>query len=240
MPRSSVKTIIKAFKSTGLLHAAPRSGRPRVTTEHEDRIIVRAVKQNRRLSAETLQETFAIFHDKDISRTTIRNRITAAGLNGRAARKKPFLSKLNRKKRLAFAKKYQTWTPEEWEKVLFTDESPFNLTGSCGRVYVWRKPGEEFLDACVVPTFKSGRQTVMVWGAIGFNGTGTLLVIDGRMTSADYLELLEDQLPDNFAKLGLPLDFVFQQDNAPIHKANIVMGFLDENAIQTLDHLWLQ
>ncbi|KAF0756386.1 hypothetical protein AaE_004651 [Aphanomyces astaci] len=117
---------------------------------------------------------------------------------------------------------------------MFTDDCPFNLTGCYGRVYVWRKPGEEFLDACVVPKLKEW--TVMVWGAIGFNGTGTLVAIDGKMKFAHYLELLEDQLPDNFAKLGLPLDFVLQQDNAPIHKANIVMDFLDENAIHTLDH----
>ncbi|RHY49393.1 hypothetical protein DYB28_004948 [Aphanomyces astaci] len=155
---------MKALKKAGLVYSAPRTGRPPVTTPLEDRIIVRAVKQNHRLSAETLQETFAVFHDKDISLATIRQRIRHTGLHGRVARKKPYLSKANKKKRLDYAKNYQHWTYDDWKKVLFTDESPFNSTGSSGRVYVWRRPGEEFNEACIVPTFKSGRQSVIVWG----------------------------------------------------------------------------
>ncbi|KAH9127135.1 hypothetical protein AeMF1_002525 [Aphanomyces euteiches] len=56
------------------------------------------------------------------------------------------------------------------------------------------------------------------------------------MKSEDYKCLLEDELGDNAAKLGLPLDFVFQHDNAPIHKAALVSKFLDENMIEALDH----
>ncbi|RHY56150.1 hypothetical protein DYB38_011662 [Aphanomyces astaci] len=67
-------------------------------------------------------------------------------------------------KRLAYAKKYQHWADDDWKKVVFTDESPFNLTGPSGRVFDWRRPGEEFNEACLVPTFKSGPQSVVVWG----------------------------------------------------------------------------
>ncbi|RHY41072.1 hypothetical protein DYB30_011181 [Aphanomyces astaci] len=113
IPKPSVKSIMKAFKKTGLVRSAPRTGRPRVTTPHENCIIVPAVKQNRRLSVETLQETFAVFHDKDISLATIRQRIRETGLHGRAARKKPYLSKANKKKRLDYAMKYQHWTNDD-------------------------------------------------------------------------------------------------------------------------------
>ncbi|KAF0736227.1 hypothetical protein Ae201684P_006798 [Aphanomyces euteiches] len=76
----------------------------------------------------------------------------------------------------------------------------------------------------------------MVWGAINFNGVGALRFCDGKMKSEDYKCLLDDELGDNAAKFGLPLDFVFQLDKAPIHKTALVSKFLDENMIETLDH----
>jgi hypothetical protein len=57
------------------------------------------------------------------------------------------------------------------------------------------------------------------------------------MKAVDYVDLLEQQLGDSFAKLGLPRDFVFMQDNAPIHKAKVVMNFLGENGVDVIDHL---
>jgi hypothetical protein len=102
--------MVKAFKTTGSIRVAPRSGRLKITTEAIDRIIARTMKQNRRLSAETMRGNLAEFQDKDIYyvkyvMSTIRQRIRDAGLHGRAARKKPHLSKANRAKRLAYAKK---------------------------------------------------------------------------------------------------------------------------------------
>ncbi|KAF0731462.1 hypothetical protein AaE_009261 [Aphanomyces astaci] len=96
LPRATVQSIIKAYKKSGQVIQTTRSGRPRVTTEHEDRIIVRAVKADRRLSSESLRETFQVFYDKDISQQTIRRQIKSTGLNGRSARKKPFTSKKNK------------------------------------------------------------------------------------------------------------------------------------------------
>ncbi|KAF0742617.1 hypothetical protein Ae201684_002515 [Aphanomyces euteiches] len=75
---------------------APRSVRPRVTNEYDDREIRREVMKNRRVSAETLQRSFLTLYDKEISLETFRRRIREWGLNGRVAIKKPFISKANR------------------------------------------------------------------------------------------------------------------------------------------------
>ena len=48
------------------------------------------------------------------------------------------------------------------------------------------------------------------------------------MNSTDYIDLLQEATPENFAKLDLSVGFVFQQDNAPIHTATRVSQFLDE------------
>lgn len=49
-----------------------------------------------------------------------------AGLMGRVAARKPLLSRQNRVKRLAWAKKCKHWTAAGWKNVLWTDEFEFD------------------------------------------------------------------------------------------------------------------
>ena len=51
-----------------------------------------------------------------------------AGLKGCKARKKPYLSEVNKKKRLLWAKEHQDWTDEDWAKVVWSDESIFEVS----------------------------------------------------------------------------------------------------------------
>ncbi|GFT83541.1 HTH_Tnp_Tc3_2 domain-containing protein [Trichonephila clavipes] len=53
---------------------------------------------------------------------------------------KPFISLQNQKERLKFAKTHKMKTDNFWKKVIFSDESKFNIFGSDGRRTVWRKP----------------------------------------------------------------------------------------------------
>jgi len=55
----------------------------------------------------------------------------------------------------------------EWNKILWSDESKFNLFGSDGRVYVRKRSGEEFLLEFIQPTVKFGGGSVMMWGVYG-------------------------------------------------------------------------
>ncbi|GFS77320.1 HTH_Tnp_Tc3_2 domain-containing protein [Trichonephila clavipes] len=77
---------------------------------------------------------------RSVSAETVRNVIRHAGYSGRVARKKPFISLQNQKKRLEFAKTHQLKTDNYWKKVIFSDKSKFNIFGSDGRRTVWRKP----------------------------------------------------------------------------------------------------
>ncbi len=65
--------------------------------------------------------------------------------------------------------------------VLWSDETKINLFGSDGVKRVWRQPGEEYKDKCVLPTVKHGGGSVMVWGCMSAAGTGELQFIEGTM-----------------------------------------------------------
>ena len=121
----------------------------------------RSLLQKERLSDSPRLEKFI---GKKVSVSTVRRSLNDSGLYGRVARRKPLLNDKHRRKRLDFAKRYQSWTSEDWKKVIFSDESRFQLFYSNGRTYVRRRKGEEFNENCVVSTVKHGGGSVMVWG----------------------------------------------------------------------------
>jgi len=82
--------------------------------------------------------------------------------------------KKNRRARIAFAKEHLNWMPQQWSRVILTDESKFNRFGSDGKVYVRRCKGEEFRKNCIKPTVKGGDGSVLVWGSMTAKDTGPI------------------------------------------------------------------
>ncbi|KAG1390140.1 hypothetical protein G6F60_013089 [Rhizopus arrhizus] len=56
--------------------------------------------------------------------------------------KKPLLTTKHMKRQLAWAKKYQNWTTDDWRRVVFSDETKVNIWGSDGCKYYWSRPGD--------------------------------------------------------------------------------------------------
>ncbi|GFW64817.1 transposable element Tc1 transposase [Trichonephila clavipes] len=68
---------------------------------------------------------------------TIRRVLRKAGYHGQNMRRKPFVSKVNRKKRIDFAKENEKQDRIFLNSVIFSDESKFNIHGSDGHQKVW-------------------------------------------------------------------------------------------------------
>ena len=79
--------------------------------------------------------------------------------------KKSFLTPRHIYQRLVFAQKYRKWSAEDWEHIIWTDESTFEIGKNSRQVRVWRTANERYSSNCIVPTFKSGRTSLMIWGA---------------------------------------------------------------------------
>lgn len=130
-PRSTVQSIIHRYCQRNTVQNMPRSGRPRLVTGKRERLLMRIIKKNSRTSAHRLAEEMAN-NGQSISASTARRVSKQNGYNGCVARKKFFVSETNRKKRLSFAKQYVNKDPAFWNKVIFSDESKFNIFGSDG------------------------------------------------------------------------------------------------------------
>ena len=71
---------------------------------------------------------------------------------------------------------------------------------------------------------------MMFWGAIRSDGTKTLIKCPATLNSYEYLEILKQY----DRHLNIP-DLVFQQDNALVHKSEVVPYFLARKQWEVLD-----
>lgn len=120
-PWSSCRNIIKHYINTGKLNPESRSGRPKTLTAREERIVVAAVNENPKASAVKLCQEMQESFNKKFNPQTIRNTLHKAGYHGRVPRRKPLISKVNKKKRLDFAKLYVNEPESFWNNVIFSD-----------------------------------------------------------------------------------------------------------------------
>lgn len=222
-----VHATIKRYKDTREYKDRQRTGRPRATTSAEDQSIVLISKRNRRLTAPEVRSQFNSNRNRSVSVTTVKRRLRAAGLMGRVAVRKPLLRQQNRRKRLQWAKAHKNWTLEDWTKVLWTDESKYEVFGSRRRIFVRRSATERLTPQCVAPTVKHGGGSVMVWGCFAMRGVGDLVQIRGILKKEGYRDILENNmLPSGLRVVGE--QFVLMQDNDPKHSSKLCRGYVQE------------
>ena len=116
----------------------------------------------------------------------------------------------------------------------FRDESKFLLIGSDGKTYVRRKVGEELSPKCLKTSVKFGGESVMVWGMITGDSVGPLVQLQRKVNAGVYKQLVKDHvLP--VLKNSTKQPFKFMQDNAPCHKAMVVMNFFKAENVTVMD-----
>lgn len=117
-------------------------------------------------------------------------------------------------------KDHGRWGEEDWEKIIWTDESSVEIGKGSKVVWVWRKPGERYLERCPTPTFKSGRQSLMIWGCMTHGRLGLLICIPkDEKKGTDYVRLvLGGPLWDIYMDLSKERGLVaVMEDGAPVH-----------------------
>lgn len=77
IPHDTVRAIVRKAKKTGTVQTAPRSGRPRKTSDIVDKVIIQAVKANQRCTAKMIQEDLWTVFNVKVSCETVRRRVKA-------------------------------------------------------------------------------------------------------------------------------------------------------------------
>jgi transposase len=131
-PKSTIYQIIKNFKESGSIVVKKASGHSRKSSKRQDRLLKLIQLRDRGTTSTELAQEWQQA-GVSASSLTVRRRLLEDGLVSRRAAKKPLLSRKNIRDRLILCKRYRDWTAEDWDKVIFSDESPFLLFGALGK-----------------------------------------------------------------------------------------------------------
>ncbi|RPA79951.1 hypothetical protein BJ508DRAFT_200637, partial [Ascobolus immersus RN42] len=107
---------------------------------------------------------------------TIRRALNDIGYHRCKACQKPFISASIQEDRRHYSNLHRRKTKAYWRPHMYCDESHFD-TADRGVKYVTRKPNEKYHKDCIQKTFRSGRTSVMVWGAISYNWKSELVIL---------------------------------------------------------------
>jgi hypothetical protein len=232
VPLSTVYKICKEPSDTPPPHT--RTGRPKILTKLISKKLIdyaTATQENRRKPFAQLAEELSI----TINERSLRQAFAKEGYHRRVARMKPFLSINAKAKRLEWADKIRDWSAYDYAKIIWTDESAFNIGGFAGNTWVTRQPGEEYLEDCLVPKFRK-LETIIVWGCIYGNVKGPLVFWDKKEWGATingprYCQYIVRPHLYTFwqERSQLVLDYVYiMQDGAPPHRAKFTTAVLKE------------
>ena len=177
--RNTIIRLRQRFQQTGGVADRRRRVRSRVTNPRTNRFITLTHLRRRFQTATSSARQYGI------SKQTVLCRL-------RQARqpiwpRRPYVGQVltarHRAARLQWAQWHFRWGRQQWARVLFSDESRFNLSHHDGRIRVFRRRGERFVDNCLIERDRFGGRSVMVWGDIIGRTKTNLIVVQGSLNA---------------------------------------------------------
>ena len=127
------------------------------------------------------------------------------------------------------------WTPDDWRKVIFSDQSTFYGLKRKNQCKIWRLEKEKLLPECIQQTNTSDGGQVGIWGGIsGFSAMAAKIYME-NMDRKLYCDVLQHQLKHSMAQIPKNTKIFFQQDLAPWHTSNIMKEKIAKLKLALLD-----
>lgn len=238
-------TTVSRAKKYRTLSSLPRCGRPPKFSGRLRRLILRTLRAHRfepysyiakRVGTVTARQVRWVAYKAHYCRCV--------------PRKKPYIDRQTAIKRLEWARVNRF---RNWNSIAWCDEVKIETGGRPSRLMVTRQPGEADLTSCIVPTFRSTRKSIMVWGVIshGYKGPIILLKTEPRTTNAGgktkggglsskgYAEqVLSGPLRDFLTHMEKEkgLDMLVVEDGAPPHRGKAAQNARQSYGIKSLAH----
>ena len=232
IPRSTVKSVIKKFNQHSDVKNLPGRGRKSLFMERDTNQLSRIVKENRRRTYKDITGIINENRDHQFCTKTVERKIRKLGYVRRVAKKKVAVREVNKKERVKWCKERKNWTvQQEWSKWIFSDESQI-VIGDNKTVYIWRKGDEKYNPQLVCPAPRR-RFSVMIWGCVCFQGVGTLTAVQGNINAQKYLQIIDNNIWPVIAQHFPDNNYIFMDDNAPVHRAKTVKDYMTVNNIKT-------
>ncbi|KAK3555083.1 hypothetical protein QTP86_007968 [Hemibagrus guttatus] len=232
--KSTVGAIIRKWKTYKTTDNLPRSGAPRKISPRGVKMITRTVSKNPRTTRGDLVNDLQRAGTK-VTKATISNTLRRQGLKSCSARRVPLLKPVHVRARLKFAREHLDDPEEDWENVIWSDETKIELFGKNSTCRVWRRKNAELQPKNTIPTVKHGGGNIMLWGCFSAKGPGRLIRVKERMNGAMYREILSKNLLPSARALKMKHGWVFQHDNDPKHTARATKEWLRKKHFKVLE-----
>uniref|UniRef100_A0A093V492 Transposable element Tc3 transposase n=1 Tax=Talaromyces marneffei PM1 TaxID=1077442 RepID=A0A093V492_TALMA len=118
IPISTIRNTIKKEQERINQRSKARSGTPAKLTDEDKQKLIELTIQNPHIKYEELRNAV----DNKVTIRTIQNMFQQIHKRKWKQRKRPEILPLNAQKRLAWALRYEAYTPREWQRILWTDE----------------------------------------------------------------------------------------------------------------------
>ena len=237
----SIKRWWAAAKCGQSLETKARSGRPK-TLNRAAKIVIAKSLEKRRHSTRNIAKSLAEKGYSASSSTVYRHLTKNLGARAFKRPQIPRITERIKENRLLFAHNHKDWTIEDWRKVLWSDESPFELFSTPNRQNdrVWSKNGKD-----ISPVFKvKFPAKVMVWGMMSHRALSELHIIPQKQSvdAAYYRDnilgvtcldaISRSSKTGSIVERSMLLnmsDFLFMQDGAPAHTAKATQEWCTNN-----------
>lgn len=231
--KSGVHRTIDSHRSRIDGHSLPRSGAPLKTTPQDRRRILRVVKKNPDVTYDKIRTETGI----SISNTLLHLILRSFHMDHWIKKKRTLLDEDSAKARLEWCLAHKDWTYDQWEKVIFSDECSLERGSGKRQEWVWCFDGHR-LDYDKVLMHLSGKDlTLMLWAAIWTEGRSNVGFMKrdpqaqhGGYSARSYTWVLDEEMPEEVSQ-----GYLFQQDNAPIHKPDFVDDWFEDHGVVVME-----
>lgn len=235
--RHRVRRTILRWNSSASLTDNTRSGRPRKLSRGLLKWIALRARRKSFRGMTRLRRRLRDEKGMIVCANTIANSLRRLSICPRILPRKPYISPLNRQKRLEWCRTMKDKDESYWSQVVFSDECCVRALPLLGRYrIVWRKKGSDNHPEDFIQSKQGGGARVMIWSCITYFGVGYLVRIDSTLDAALYKKIIRGELKKTLqyyrgAGLANP---IFQQDNCSVHTAATVKNCLSSQPFDVL------
>ncbi|GFT59902.1 transposable element Tcb1 transposase [Trichonephila clavipes] len=236
--QSVISRLWQRLQGDGNVSRCYSTGRPRVTMPNEDRYIYifgsYYQKKQTEHTASDRSRQFSSATGTTVSRQTVYRHLGHIGLYARRPVRWVPLTATHCHLRLTWSREHALWTPQQWSCVMFSDKSRFSWQSDSCRTLIWRAPGTRYHQENTIERHRYGGAGWLVWGGIILGSRTDLHVQSVTMIGHIYWDVILEQHVRLF-RGAMGAEFLFMDENARPHRANIVDECLQSEDITRMD-----